>query len=148
VTVNLRDGAFIVVRNDLLSERPDVVKAWLRAELDAQRFLADPRNRQTVVHTIEEQTSGLSEAAIDRALFSAYPADQGGQRERLYMPFDLTPEAIDLLNHTAAVLSKAGRASISQVPAEAVRPELARQVLHELRTPFAPARIVADGKGL
>jgi len=41
-SVQENDGGFLGMRADLIKQRPDVVKAWLEAELDAQLFLADP----------------------------------------------------------------------------------------------------------
>ena len=38
------DGAFIVMLNDLIQQRPDVVEAWMEGELDSQLFLADLKN--------------------------------------------------------------------------------------------------------
>ena len=37
------DGGFLIMLNDLIKQRPDVHRAWLEAELDAQLFLADPQ---------------------------------------------------------------------------------------------------------
>jgi NitT/TauT family transport system substrate-binding protein len=145
-SIDVLDGSFLVVRDDLLTQRPDVVKAWLRAELDAQRFLADTRNRQIIVRTIAEQTSGLSTAAIERGLYGPYPKSQGGLRERVILPFDVTPTAIDLLNRTAVLLSGAGRLTVTQLPADAVRAELARQILSEPGAPQEPMRLITrDG---
>ncbi|MGH6884636.1 MAG: ABC transporter substrate-binding protein [Geminicoccales bacterium] len=38
------DGGFLLMRLDLIKQRPDVVNAWLKAELDAQLFLVDTSN--------------------------------------------------------------------------------------------------------
>jgi ABC-type nitrate/sulfonate/bicarbonate transport system substrate-binding protein len=38
--VDEADGAFIDARADLIEQRPDVISGWLRAELDAEIFLA------------------------------------------------------------------------------------------------------------
>jgi NitT/TauT family transport system substrate-binding protein len=43
-SVDENDGGFLAMRADLIKQRPDVVKAWLEAELDAQLFLADQKN--------------------------------------------------------------------------------------------------------
>ena len=43
-SVGESDGGFMTMRADLIKQRPDVVKGWLNAELDAQLFLADPKN--------------------------------------------------------------------------------------------------------
>ncbi len=55
------DGAFLDMRADLIDERPDVVKGWLEAELDAEQFIADPKNADQVVKLLKAQTTGFSE---------------------------------------------------------------------------------------
>src|SRR5215469_2666965 len=37
-SVNERDGGFMVMPHALITQRPDVVKAWLQAELDAEMY--------------------------------------------------------------------------------------------------------------
>src|SRR5262249_15196584 len=56
MSVKENDGGFLAMRADLIRQRPDVVKAWLEAELDAELFLADPRNSPEVVKMAKEQT--------------------------------------------------------------------------------------------
>ena len=67
------DGGFLAMRADLIKQRPDVVKAWLKAELDAQLFLADPKNATEVIKMAKEQTTGFSERALWISLYGTYP---------------------------------------------------------------------------
>src|SRR5438046_1405884 len=46
-SVQENDGGLLGMRADLIRQRPDVVKAWLEAELDAQLFIADPKKRRS-----------------------------------------------------------------------------------------------------
>lgn len=124
-TIGAMSGAFIVARDDLLSQRPDVVKAWLRAELDAQQFIAEPRNRQAVVQSVKDQTSGLSAVSIDQALYESRPLTQGAARQRMLQPFDITPAAIEVLNQTAAAMS------VTRIAPDAFRADIAREILRE-----------------
>src|SRR5829696_5967708 len=48
-SVQENDGGFLAMRADLIKQRPDIVKAWLQAELDAQLFIADPKNATEVI---------------------------------------------------------------------------------------------------
>ena len=66
------------MRADLIKARPDVVKAWLNAELDAQLFLADPKNAAEVIKMAKEQTTGFSERALWYSLYGTYPQAAGG----------------------------------------------------------------------
>ena len=58
------DGAFLDIRADLVKQRPDVVKGWLQAELDAEQFIADPKNAHQVVKLLKAQTTGFSEEEL------------------------------------------------------------------------------------
>src|SRR6185295_1208468 len=48
-SVNENDGGFLAMRYDLIRTRRDVVDGWLKAELDAQLFMADPKNAAEIV---------------------------------------------------------------------------------------------------
>src|SRR2546422_256788 len=57
-SVQENDGGLLGMRADLIKQRPDVVKGWLQAELDAQLFIADPKNAPEVIKMAKEQTTG------------------------------------------------------------------------------------------
>ena len=46
--VNELDGGFMVMPQALIEQRPDVVKAWLEAELDAELYFGDPKNAMDI----------------------------------------------------------------------------------------------------
>ena len=77
------------VDKELLDERPDVAEGWLKAELDAQRFLADPANADEIVRIATTQTEGFSEQDLWDSLYKPWPADQGGSEDgvRIRLPF-------------------------------------------------------------
>src|SRR5437899_10507956 len=68
-SVNENDAGFLGMRADLIKQRPDVVKAWLNAELDAQLYFVDPKNAMDVVKMAREQTTGFSERALWMAAY-------------------------------------------------------------------------------
>src|SRR5207253_2193857 len=55
-SVGENDAAFLAMRRELIEQRPDIAKAWLNAELDAELFLADPKNAAEVTKLAAEQT--------------------------------------------------------------------------------------------
>ena len=125
------DGAFIDVRADLLQQRPDVVKAWLEAELDAELFLADPKNAHEVARLLKEQTNGFDEKVLWRSLYGSYPTASGGGPVRLTLPFVFTDKSYELVRRATAFLYEVKSIAIPQLPADAVQPDLAAQVLKE-----------------
>ena len=91
--VNEGDGGFLAMRADLIKQRPDVVKAWMNAELDAQLFLADEKNAGEVIKMAKEQTTGFSDRALWYSLYGTYGADVGGTKTRINLHYAITPQA-------------------------------------------------------
>ena len=63
-SVNERDGGFMVMPQALIEQRPDVVKAWLQAELDAELYFADSKNAMDIAQMAAVQTTGFPEKAL------------------------------------------------------------------------------------
>src|SRR5262249_44599281 len=93
----LKDSSYIVMSADLIKQRPDVVNGWLKAELDAQKYLANPDNATEMTKMVMTQTTGFSEKSVWMALYATYPKSQGGTDPRMELPFAFTPEVTALL---------------------------------------------------
>ena len=131
VTVDEKDGGFLAMRFDLIKQRPDVAKAWLNAELDAQLFLGDPKNAMEVAAMATQQSTGFTEKMMWHSLYGQSPAAIGGVPVRMQMPFTLTPAVVEQINESAAFLF-----TIKSIHAEKLRPDalmndMAQQVLKE-----------------
>lgn len=129
--VDESDGGFLTMREDLIRTRPDVVKAWLNAELDAQLFLADPANAQEIARMAMEQTTGFTERALWSSMFLRYPDSAGGVDQRLLLPFTITPEVQALITDATAFLFAIKSINVDKLRPEAVMPELTQAVLKE-----------------
>jgi len=81
------DAAGLVMRTELLVQRPDVALAWLRAELQAQQFLADPANAGDIMQIVAAQTSGFEAHDLWQGLYGDHAELEGGSRLRLALPF-------------------------------------------------------------
>jgi NitT/TauT family transport system substrate-binding protein len=114
------DGAFIDMRADLIEQRPDVVKAWLQAELEAELYLTDPKNSHDVARMAKEQTTGFDEAVMWQALFGTYPASAGGSPTRLVVAFGFTPESLELIKRSTAFLFDVKSVSIPELAPDAI----------------------------
>src|SRR2546422_5495485 len=101
-SVQENDAGFLGMRADLIKQRPDVVKAWLNAELDAQLYFVDPKNAMEIVKMAREQTTGFSERALWMAAYGTYPKEGGGTPTRIILPYTFTPEALELIKRAAA----------------------------------------------
>ena len=117
-SVQENDGGLLGMRNDLIQARPDVVKAWMQAELDAQLFIADPKNAAEVIRMAKEQTTGFAEPVLWTSLYGRHPESAGGGEMRNTLHYTFTPEARELISRAATFLH-----SIKSINTEKVRPE-------------------------
>lgn len=148
ITVGESDGAFIVMRSDLISARPDIVRAWLQAELDAQLFLADPANAAEVLRIAADQTYGIEPRALRQSLYAAYPASVGGTGVRLELPFGFTDQAVQLLNGTAVKLAALGQIPSPELPPGSIVKGITEALLAERHLRAPVGQVNATSKAL
>ena len=86
-----RDSGTIVCRKDFIDKNRDVVKAWLKAEIESQLWYCDPRNHAEVLAIAQKYVKGFSHKALwfslaglaARALFRRqYPRREAVRVER------------------------------------------------------------------
>src|SRR6202171_1096864 len=117
VSVSENDGAFLVMPQALIEQRPDIAKAWLEAELDAELYFGDSKNAMEIAQMAASQTTGFPEKALWASAFGRYPTSEGGTDTRITLAYGFTPEAKDLIQKASTFLL-----SIKSISAE-VRPE-------------------------
>ena len=103
-TVGESDAAFLTMRADLIKQRPDIVKAWLNAELDAQLYLADPKNAMEVATMATQQATGFTEKMMWAAMFGKHAESSGGAPVRLALPYTVTPDVLAQIASSATFL--------------------------------------------
>jgi len=131
VDYGLKDSSYIVMSAELISQRPDVVKGWLNAELDAQQFLANPANAAEVIKLVMTQTTGFPEKSLWSALYATYPKEQGGTNPRMELPFAFTPEVMGLMKKGTDFLYSIKGIGTAQLRPGAVMPQFADAVLKD-----------------
>ena len=131
--VGQHDGGFLVMDKEFTDKHPEVAKSWLKAELDAQRFLADPANADEIVRIAQSQTQGYSAADLKDALYRKWPADQGGNADgiRLRLPFVPTGESAELIKTATDFLYRIKAIPSATLPDGAVQSDMASTVLHD-----------------
>lgn len=145
-SVDENDGGFIDMRGDLIDQRPDVVKAWLNAELDAQLFMADPANTMAVVAMAEEQTTGFSQEVLWRAMTGSTPESQGGTDIRNEMAFAITPEAQALIDKATVFLHSIKTIKVDKLRENAIETKFTEEILEErgLTAPIGQIKALPD----
>ncbi len=125
------DAAFLAMRADLIKARPDIVKAWLNAELDAQLFFADEKNAAEVTKSIAEQTTGFTPKVLWKSIYGEYTTNEGGVKTRLTLPFGFTPEAIELLAKASEFLFSIKSINTPKMRPEAIMTEFTEAIMKE-----------------
>lgn len=125
------DAAFLAMRQDLMAARPDVAKAWLEAELDAELFLADPKNAGEIARIAEGDAQGYSAKTMWHALYADHSAAIGGGPDRLTLDFVLTDKMKAQVGEANAFLFELKRVPTQTLRAEAFADDVARKVLEE-----------------
>ena len=140
------DAGFMVMDNELIDQRPDVAEGWLAAELEAQKFLADPANADEIVKIALEQTEGFTEKELRDSLYRTWPTAQGGSEDgvRMTLPFALDEDSQKHIEDSAAFLHELDAIPDSTLPDGAVYTELAERVLAESDDPKWSGTVQAE----
>jgi NitT/TauT family transport system substrate-binding protein len=144
-SVNENDGGFMVMPRALIEQRPDIVKAWLEAELDAQLYFADAKNAMSVVAMAVAQTTGFTQKALWYSAYGTYPKSEGGTATRIVLPYTFTPEAKELIAKAAKFLVEI-KSIKADIRPEAVMPAFAEEILKKrnLQAPVGEVRALPD----
>ncbi|ORV40103.1 ABC transporter substrate-binding protein [Mycobacterium conspicuum] len=133
ILTDQRDGGFLVMDKQFVDQHPDIAKSWLKAELDAQRYLADPANADEIVRMAQSQTEGYSAQDLRDSLYRKWPVDQGGSADgiRLQLPFVPTGQSADLIKTATDFLFRIKAIPAATLPDGAVQPDIASEVLRD-----------------
>ena len=128
---NALDAGLMVMLNDLVKQRPDVVRGWMQAELEAQLFLSDPKNSDEVVRMLQEQTEAMPPKALWNALYGAGDNEKLVGTTKLQFDFIVNDRVRQHLDRATAFLN-----TLPQKPASepnlregAIDDSIAREVL-------------------
>jgi NitT/TauT family transport system substrate-binding protein len=143
--VNERDGGFMVMPQALIEQRPDVVKAWLEAELDAVLYFADSKNAMDVARMATSQTTGFAEKALWSSAFGQTPLSEGGTDVRITLAYGFTPEANELIQKASKFLVEI-KSTQAEIRPEAVVPQFTADILKArgLKAPVGEVRALAN----
>ncbi len=126
------DAGFIAMREDFVKQHPDIVKAWLKAEIEAQKFVLDPNNWDKVAEIVKGQTTGISPAMAWFSIYGKVPAKNGGSPLRDTKPFVFTNDVNALLGGAYKFLYDAKVISVSAPPPGSLNDSLAREAAKEV----------------
>lgn len=136
------DAGFIAMRADFMEKHPDLAKGWLKAELEAQRYIMDPANSHEIAQMVAKNATGVLPRIAWFAEFGGIPAQCGGAPVRDSKPFIFTDGVRKLLDETYVFLHKNNIINMSKAPAGAIDDSIARQVAEEMSVPVPLGDII------
>jgi len=141
------DLGILIMRADFMENHPEVAKGYLRAELEAQRYLLDPANWKNVITMVSKYATGVPKKVLWYSIYGKVPADSEdeirewksfyfNERERANIA-----EVVPLLYINRVI-------AVEKLREGAVDDSLARQVFQEAGyTPFSDTATLGVIKG-
>src|SRR6185503_1994093 len=133
------DGGFRAMQHELIKQRPDVVKGWLEAELDANLFWAKPENYMKVVEMAHKNTQGFSKEVLWMSMAGKYPAVMGGGDVRNIMYYGINDDVRNMMREQVAFLHEIKVLPMAELPKELVDSSWTDEILKRrgLKVPLA-----------
>ena len=143
-TYQVPDAGMIVMRADFMKTRPDIAKAWLKMELDTQRFMLDRKNWEKIAELVVAQNPGYTKREAWVANFARIPAEQGGGPVRQSFPFVLDDNVRAKLVDGFQFLKEIKVIDVDKPRDGAMDDSLARQVAQETKAALPLGEIAGD----
>ena len=127
-----RDSGTIVCRKDFMDENPDLVKAWLKAEIETQMWYYDPRNHAEVLQIAQKYVKGFSHQALWFSLAGLIPEPYYGGPIRDEKVFVWNDEVHHLQEIVRDYLAKNKIIPHKELLPGAIDDSLAREAMKEM----------------
>jgi NitT/TauT family transport system substrate-binding protein len=128
--VEAGDAGFLGMNYELMKQRPDVLRAWLQAELDAQLFMLDSKNADEIVDMAVKQTEGHSKKVMWWSLYGDHTNEGGGVVTNI-QEFVFTDRVMALVKAATAFLHKYKKVPNPTLREGAIMDGVARELLKE-----------------
>ena len=125
---NIPDSGYIAMREDFLQQQPAIAEAWLKTELEAQRFILNPANATKVAQIVKDQTTGITVQMAWFSLYGAIPTAAGGSSTRDEKPFVFEERVHSQLATIYRFLHQSKVIDVDKAPQGALDDSIARKV--------------------
>lgn len=141
------DVAVLMMRADFVENNPELVKGYLRAELEAQRYILDPANQASVVEIVSKHATGIPKRVLWYALFGKVPAD-APDATREIKNFYFTEKERGYVDFVTPFLLQEKVINTSELPPDTIDDRIAREVFKESGyKPFSDKAVLGTIQG-
>lgn len=137
------DSGGLVVRKDFMDKNPEVVKAWLKCEIEAQMWYNDPKNHAEVLRIAQKYVKGFSHKALWFSLAGLIPEPFYGGDIRDEKPFVFNDDVRKLWNTVLKHLHKEKIVPAGELLPGAIDDSLAREAMKEMTVSSPLVRVKA-----
>lgn len=132
------DLGILNMRSDFIEKHRDVAKGYLRAELEAQRYMLDPANWENVVNMVSKYATGISKRVLWYSIYGLVPSTNTDP-VREWKNFYFGDREMANITQVAPFLFKSKIISMEKLPEGTADDSLAREVFKEAGyTPVLP----------
>ena len=124
------DLGILVMRSDFMKNHPEVAKGYLRAELEAQRYLIDPKNWAEVTEMVAKYATGVPKKVLWYSIYGKVPADSKSDI-REWKSFYFNKREMDNIAAVTPMLHANKVIAIDKLRPGTVDDSVARQVFKE-----------------
>lgn len=125
------DMGMMMMRGDFIDNSPHLAKGWLKCELEAERFIFDPKNREKAVEMIAKYAVGMPKKAIWFSLYGMIPEQAGGTNPKTVCPFIIDADLQKYIHDLYDFQYKQKLVPTEKPPANIFDDHLTREVLAE-----------------
>jgi NitT/TauT family transport system substrate-binding protein len=137
------DSGTIIARKDFMDQHPDIVKAWLKAEIETQMWYYDPRNHAEALKIAAKYVAGFSEKALWFSMAGLIPEPYYGGAVRDEKLFVWNDNIHALHQRIVDYLAREKMVPADKLLPNAIDDSLAREAMKEMKVPSPLVRIKA-----
>lgn len=128
---NELDANFTSMRQDFVDKNPEAAVGWLKAEIEALRFLIDkPRES---VKIIADELTGYDEKTVWAALYEEIPASKGGDPVNYVAKLTFDDDVLALMKNGYKFLHEIKVIESAEMPKTAINDAPLKQAMQEMR---------------
>lgn len=141
------DLGILTMRTDFMEKYPDVAAGYLRSDLEAQLFMLDPANWESVIKMVSGYATGIPKRVLWYSVYGKVPANSTNP-VREWMNFYFGERERANIAEVTAFLHKEGIIPTDRLPEGTVDDSLARKVFREAGCkPVEPGAALGSIKG-